>query len=53
MIKVEIPKDARQIKQQIQALEYAMRTDNDKDRKIHQEALDSLKGALDEIHGDD
>ena len=49
MLKIEIPKSKEKIKQQISALEWQIRQDNEQDRKIHDEALYQLKRALNEI----
>ena len=50
MLKVIIPNSKIKLKQQIKALEYAIRNDNisknDKDREIHNLALSQLKQAL-------
>jgi hypothetical protein len=47
MLKVIIPKDKIKIRKQIKALEYQFKNDtNDKDRKIHEEALEQLKKML-------
>lgn len=48
-IKIEIPKDKKKLQEQIQALEYLVKHDtNEKDKEIHQEALNNLKIALKE-----
>lgn len=46
ILKVEIPQDKANIKQQIKALESLILTDNFKDRKIHTGTLKDLKEAL-------
>ena len=47
MLKVVVNKDTNKIKQQIQALEWQITQDTDrKDRKIHLQALNTLKQAL-------
>lgn len=47
MLKVEIPNDKNKIIKQIKALEYQLTQDiNEKDRKIHQQALEDLRKAL-------
>lgn len=47
LFKVEIPTDKNQLAKQIQALEYVLSNDvNEKDKKIHSEALKDLQEAL-------
>jgi len=46
-INVEVPKSRKEIIKQIAALEYALEHDiSEKDRKIHSQALEALKKAL-------
>lgn len=48
-INIEIPKDIKKLHQQIQALEYLIKHDtNEKDKTIHQGALEGLRAALKE-----
>ena len=47
MLKVEVPKDKKKIKQQIAALKYQISIDtNETDRKIHGDALRVLEKTL-------
>ena len=47
MLSVDIPNSKEEIKRQIDALNYALKTDkNDKDRQIHQDAINILEKAL-------
>ena len=48
-IKIEVPKNHKKLENQMRALEWQIERDtNDKDRVIHQEALEELKAALKE-----
>ena len=49
MLKIEIPKSKDKIRQQISALEWQIKRDNDTDKERHDEALYRLKRALNEI----
>ncbi len=46
MLRVEIPKDRKKLEQQIAVLKYQISVDtNETDRKIHEEALQTLEEA--------
>lgn len=46
MLKVQIPKDSRKLNQQIEALRYQISVDsNEEDKRIHEEALQTLEAA--------
>jgi hypothetical protein len=47
MVKIQIPTEKDKIKRQIYALKYQLSKDiNEKDRKIHQQAINDLENAL-------
>src|SRR5690554_4245862 len=49
-LKVQIPRDKEQIQRQIEALEYLLEQDkSEKDREIHEGAIEQLKKALEEL----
>ena len=52
MLEVVIPEDTKKLKQIITALEHQIKVDKcEKDKRIHQAALNSLRAALREREG--